>query len=162
MSSRRPPPADPLAAVLSRLVEPLASQAADPLRRITLAWGEVCGPVLARHIEPLDFCDGVLHIGARHPQWRDAAFQQRAVLTRALRRHLPGLRFIRLVSVEGPPPPPPAPPRPAAPADPRTEGIADRGLRGAFDALLAARAARDTGRDDAPAEGPSATPSIRP
>lgn len=158
MSSRRPPPADPLAAVLSRLVEPLATRASDPMRRVTLAWGEVCGPVLARHIEPLAFEEGVLHIGARHPQWRDAAFQQREVLTRALRRHLPGLRFIRLVTVDGPPPPPPAPPRPAVVADPRTEGIADPALRGAFDALLAARATRESEEDEA---APPA-PTIRP
>lgn len=151
MSSRRPPPsADPLSAVLSRLVEPLATRASDPMRRVALAWGEVCGPVLARHIEPLDFDGAVLHIGARHPQWRDAAFQQREVLTRAIRRHLPGLRFIRLVTTDGPPPPPPTPRKAAVPVDPRTEGIADPALRGAFDALLAARAARDVEDDEAP------------
>ncbi|MCB9541768.1 MAG: DUF721 domain-containing protein [Myxococcales bacterium] len=145
MSNRRPPPADPLADVLSALVEPLASRSRDPLRRVALAWGEVCGPVLARHIRPLGFEDGVLAVGASDPQWRDAAFGQREALVRALRRYVPELRYLRLETVDAQPAPP-APRRPApAPADPRTAGIEDPGLRAAFDGLLAARAASAKG-----------------
>lgn len=145
MSNRRPPPADPLADVLSALVEPLASRSRDPLRRVALAWGEVCGPVLARHIRPLAFDEGVLAVGASDPQWRDAAFGQREALVRALRRYVPELRYLRLETVDAAPAPP-APRRPApAPPDPRTAGIEDPGLRAAFDGLLAARAASAKG-----------------
>jgi hypothetical protein len=141
VSSRRPPPADPLAAVLAALVEPLASRSRDPLRRVGLAWGDVCGSVLARHIRPMAFTDGVLAVGASDPQWRDAAFQQRDVLVRGLRRYVPELRYIRLETTAPVPPSPPSRPPPPPPPDPRTAGIADPALRTAFDALLAARAA---------------------
>jgi hypothetical protein len=141
VSSRRPPPADPLATVLAALVEPLASRSRDPLRRVGLAWGEVCGPVLARHIRPLTFIDGVLAVGASDPQWRDAAFQQREAIVRGLRRYVPELRYIRLETTAAAPSQPPSRPPPPPPADPRTEGIGDPALRTAFDGLLAARAA---------------------
>ncbi|MEZ4436927.1 MAG: DUF721 domain-containing protein [bacterium] len=126
--------------MLSALVEPLASRSRDPLRRVALAWGEVCGPVLARHIRPLGFEDGVLAVGASDPQWRDAAFGQREALVRALRRYVPELRYLRLETVDAAPAPP-APRRPApAPPDPRTAGIEDPGCAPRSMVSLAARA----------------------
>lgn len=123
---------------LARLVEPLARGTADPLRRIRLAWGRICGMPLARHIEPLRLEGATLHVGARGAVWRDAVFHQRSTLLANVRRHAPKTERIWLHTLEGQPPtsrPAPTPTRLTA----RTEGISDHGLRMAMEGLLATR-----------------------
>lgn len=139
---RRPLPRRPLPPslpdVISRLVEPLAEQPTDPLRRIALAWGEICGAPLARHIEPLELIAGVLHVGARGAQWRDAVFHRRGVLLERVRRYAPQVERIWLHTLADPAPTASPAPAPAA-LTPRTEGIGDPALRQAMERLLAAR-----------------------
>lgn len=126
--------------VVARLVEPLARDASDPLRRIGLAWAGICGTPLWRHIEPLELRDGTLHVGARGPVWRDAVFHERRVLAERVRRYAPAVRRVWLHTLPDDAVTPA--PTPTAPAlTPRTAGIADPDLRVAFERLLAARRA---------------------
>ncbi len=132
--------------VVARLVEPLARDASDPLRRIGLAWAEICGTPLWRHIEPLELRDGTLHVGARGPVWRDAVFHERRVLTERVRRYAPGVRRIWLHTLPGDAAAP-APAQAAPALTPRTAGIGDPDLRAAFERLLAARRAAPSPRE---------------
>lgn len=134
----RPPVPPSLPEVVARLVEPLARDAADPLRRVGLAWADICGTPLWRHLEPLAVRDGTLHVGARGPVWRDAVFHERGVLAERVRRYVPSVRRIWLHTLPGdaqPPAPPPS--RPALTE--RTAGISDPDLRLAMERLLGAR-----------------------
>ncbi len=152
-NSRRPEtgPGGGLPALMARLVEPLARDAADPLRRIRLAWGRICGLPLARHIEPLRLENGVLHVGARGPVWRDAVFHQRNALLRHVRRYATDVDRIWLHTLHTSAPvdtPPPLRPTPT----PRTAGISHPELRLAVEGLLAARRP-DAAPGDSPRRG---------
>lgn len=141
---RRPVRAPALPDVVARMVEPLADDTTDPLRRIGLAWGRICGSPLGRHIEPLRVEGATLHVGARSRLWRDAVFDQRATLVSRIRRYVPTVQRIWLHTL--PETSPTAPARDAPPSlTPRTEGIDDPELRLAMERLLAARAPTDAG-----------------
>lgn len=131
-----------LAECLDAVTLPLAAGRQAPLERIRLAWAHILGPTLSRHAEPLGFEDGLLIIGARGDDWREALFVQRASIRRRLRRVLAGSRGFKLRTLpRARPAPRPAPP-PPIPVDARTADIADDGLRDAMAALLAARTRR--------------------
>jgi hypothetical protein len=117
-----------------------------PLVRLKLAWAGICGPLLARHCEPLHLENGRLVIGVGGADWREVLFQQRRPLQQRVRQVVAGIVDIRLVNRPGAGVPlPEAPPRSApAPADPRTAEVSDAGLRSALDGLLAARQRRAT------------------
>lgn len=151
MSSSRRRPRRPLPPtlpdVVSELVEPIARSAADPMRRIALVWGRICGAPLNRHIHPLRIEGRVLHVGADGPEWRDAVFHERSVLVRRIRRYAPSVERIWLHTRPVQPAPRATTPSAAA-LTPRTEGIEDPALRAAMESMLAAA----TARDDEPAE----------
>jgi len=115
-----------------------------PLVRLKLAWAGICGPLLARHCEPVSLESGRLVIGVGGPDWREVLFQQRRILQQRVRQVAAGIIDIRLVNRPGAgvaPPEAPALPPPVAP-DPRTIDVIDAGLRSALDGLLAARQRR--------------------
>lgn len=132
------PSAAALPDVVASLIEPLARDARDPLRRIRLAWNRICGMPLGRHIEPLRLEGNTLHIGAHGAIWRDAVFHQRATLLGRIRQHAAHVDRIWLHTLDAPARPADPPPAPA-PLTPRTDGISDPGLRQAVERLLAAR-----------------------
>ena len=122
---------------LPEILGPLAENHRRQFDRARLAWAKVCGPALARHTRPQEIRDRLLVVGACGPHWREALFSARKELHQKMRRYLPSLRGIRVVSLPplsepkaSVPPPPVVAPR----AD--TEDIESPGLRAAMDRLL--------------------------
>lgn len=128
---------------LGLVTAPVQPQA-SPLVRLRMAWASVCGSVLARHSEALSLEAGRLVVGARGSDWREVLFQERKALLQRVRRWVPGVHEVRLVTLAMAPPAPRRSTEGAAPPDARTEGVADADLRAACDGLLAARHARTT------------------
>lgn len=130
--------ASDLRGALAPHIEAAAPHAGNHLVRARAAWFAACGPHLARHSEPVGW-DGPLLQVAVEPAWRELLFEQRSRITGRLRRWLPRVRGVRLVTRRlqplrpRPPKPEPAPPHP------ESVGIADADLRSAVDALLRAR-----------------------
>ncbi|MCB9544778.1 MAG: DUF721 domain-containing protein [Myxococcales bacterium] len=121
---------------------PVAERQRSPLVQLRLAWSTICGPTLARHCEPVAL-DGVrIVIGARGADWRDALFHQRHDLRARIRRVIPAVRELRLVTLERAAPALPAARPVVVRPDARTAAVADPELRAALDRLLATRHAQ--------------------
>lgn len=138
-------PIDRLTSCLDAILVPLARQRETPLERVRLAWTHILGAPLARHAEPLGFERGLLIIGARGPDWREALYVQRASIRRRLRGVLSDSRGFKLRTIARAPAARRVPPPPPRPQHPATLEIADAPLATALSDLLHARAARDAG-----------------
>ena len=127
---------------IGSIMGPVARRQPVNFERAQLLWAPTVGAVLARHTEPLSFENGVLYVGARGRDWRDALFHQRIAIARRLRRSLPGLKriFISNLPLINIPTPVPQPVIPAG--HPDADDISHAGLRDAFASLLHARDAR--------------------
>ncbi len=130
------------------LASTLANAGADRLaafERLRLAWPAACGPVVARHAVPLEYREGLLHVGVSNLHWREAVFQANATLTRRLRQVCPELRRLHLVHVpiQSTAPPPAPPPAPEVPDDVRAAHIENPDARRAWSRLLHARDHRE-------------------
>ncbi|MEZ4470262.1 MAG: DciA family protein [bacterium] len=127
--------------VLDAVTLPVARRQQSPLVQLRLAWGTICGAMLARHCEPVALEGQRIIIGARGADWRDAVFHQRHALRARIRQVIPAVRELRLVTLDRAAPASP-PPRPVEiRPDERTAEVADPGLRAALDRLLATRKA---------------------
>ncbi len=133
---------------LPEVLGPLAEGHQRQFDRARLAWTEVCGPTLARHTRPQEIRDRLLVVGACGPHWREALFTARKEIHKKLRRYLPSIRGIRVVSLPplSEPPKPIAPNRAVAPRE-DTEGIEAPGLRAAMDKLLDSWERRQIGEE---------------
>lgn len=133
---------------LPEILGPLAEANTRKFDRARLAWTEVCGPILARNTRPLEIKERLLVVGAFGPHWREALFSARKEIYAKLRRYVPSIRGIRIVSL----PPISEPPRPAPiprSVDPRPEtaDIEHTGLRSAMDRLLDSWEQRQAGEE---------------
>ncbi len=119
----------------------MATLKRSPLDRLRLAKDLIFGPLLARNTSFIAI-ENDLAVVAVRPDWRDAVFQSRIMLSQRVRVYCPKLRGLRLVDAptDSPISMPPLSPQAAPKPSPRTQGIADPRLRAAFDALLEARA----------------------
>lgn len=123
-------------------LDQLAQAQPSPAAKAALSWSEICGQPLARFAQPLGFEDGFLIVGVSGGGWREALFQERALVIARLRARDPRIRGFRLTAL---PPPAPAAAQPAQrepKAHPQTADIEDLELKRACDRLLEARAQR--------------------
>ena len=83
---------------LSKCLEELQAnmKSNNGLAGIWREWGEIVGEPLASNCQPINIWQGILYVGSKHPQWRQALIYNRAQLLEVIKNKGYTIKEIRV------------------------------------------------------------------